>query len=203
MTAGLLCGLAVMTKSTAIWGAVAAFVWLWSRRRESVAVFAVTGTAASWGALAVVEVASRGRFSDNLLGLSTSAFDEGVATLVLGTAKKLVSLSETAAGATSILIPVAVAYVVVSALERRWSLYGVAFVATVPVTLLIMADVGGGQSHLLDLHVLSAVAVGALWSERFAGRPDARVPATIVALAVAWGLAGSYTVSLLDTTRNA
>jgi len=203
IAAGLLCALAVMTKTTAVWGAVAALVWLWGRRRASAAAFAAAGTTAFLVAVAVIEFASRGRFSENLLGLSGAAFDEGVAALVLGAPKKLLALSETGAGATSILIPVATAYVVICAMQRQWSVYAMAFVATVPVTLLIMADVGVGHSHLLDLHVMSAVAVGALWSERFAGRVDARVPATIVALAVAWGLAGNYAVSLLDTTRNA
>lgn len=203
--AGLLCALALLTKLTAVWGILACLVWLWpSRRALAVTLVAVYGVALVVG-LASIELLSDGRFSENLFGLSASAFEEPLPALAAGALRKLVSLSETSADATWLLAPIAATGVLVALRRRSVSVYQIALVTAVVLTAIVMADIGAGDSHLLDVHVLIAVVVAQAWRDHVReGAPErAAFVAPLVAVTIIVAIGGSYATQMAEKTRDA
>jgi predicted acylesterase/phospholipase RssA len=92
--AGALCGLAILTKETALWAPAAIVIWLLlsHRRRAAAATVGSLALVLAAGLLAA-EAASHGRFSDNLIGLSGSSF-EGLRSVVLDSPDKLLGLAQ-------------------------------------------------------------------------------------------------------------
>jgi hypothetical protein len=153
--------------------------------------------------LALVELLSAGRFSENLFGLSASAFEEPFPALVAGAARKLVSLSETGADATWLLAPVALTGVLLAVRRRQLSVYELSLLLAIAVTAVIMADAGAGDSHLLDVHVLLVVVVAEVWRQHVAAATEERASlvAPLIAMTVLLAIVGSYATQLAEKTR--
>ena len=131
-------------------------MWLVGRDRRRLVEF-LGAFAISLGAtLAIVQVSTEGRFADNVLGLSTSALLSPQAALTQAPTK-LFSFLQYDAAATWILVPFAVAAWLLAAAHRRLSLYHVSLAFATAITVVIMADVGAEQNHLLDIAVLIAL----------------------------------------------
>lgn len=199
--AGSLCGLAVLSKFSALWAPAAIVVWLFVRDRRRPVVFLASFILAVGAGIAATEALSSGRFSDNLLGLSGSSFT-GEGSVFLDSPGKLISLAEANATSIVVLFPFVLLSLLLAASERRITVYHLSLVFAVAILLVVLADPGAYYNHLLDVSVLSVILVGDLWQRT--GReafPAARI-AVLAALVWAIGL-GYYTDVKPDTSQAA
>jgi hypothetical protein len=178
LLAGVLCGLAVATKVTALWGPAAIALW-WARRAPR----RVLELAAAFAATAVIVVAVVAALSDGRLlrqlrdftfaGSGHSSFSEGL--------HRFYQLGLRDQRALPLFVAVAAAALVVAAAARRFGPYELALVLAVPIVVVVMRDFGAYENHLLDFEVLCGVAVAGLWRR---GAPASRRrPAQAVILA--------------------
>jgi hypothetical protein len=191
--AGALCAAAVLWKLTAVWAPLAIVACLAARDPRRVRSFLLAFVPLTAGSLVVVELLTHGRFSDNILGLSTSALAEPSG-LVSAVTTKPLTLLESDAATIWLVLPLALVDLTLAWRGRRLGIEHFAFVAAALVTLALMTDIGAVSNHLLDLSVLAVLLVGHLWVEF--GRGSSAAPIRmLVAVVVLWSLAGSY---LLD-----
>ena len=186
LVAGVLVALAFTAKFSALWGAATVLLWLMVHDRRRLPAFAAAALGTVGVVLGLAELASEGRFLDNVLGLS------GAGSLSLGALldapEKTWSLLRGNARAAAILLPFAAATVAVAAARRSLTIADVALVLAAAMTVALMADVGAGFNHLLDLTVLVplVVAVG-----------SARVGAAKLGIVLAAALGLATALSLL------
>lgn len=200
VVAGLLCAAAVLSKLSGLWAPVAIAAWLVVRRdRARLGPFLAAFAVPLGLALGLIEILTRGRFSDNVLGLSAaSAYGPVDALRIVPT--KLFTLLDVGADTVLLLLPLAAVALVVAGRARTIGVYHLAFVAAALIAAGLLADPGTTYNHLLDVGVLTVVLVGILWTEQT--RPDA--PAALVVAAVAlWAAASSYALSMHAEARGA
>ena len=159
-TAGVLSGLALFVKLSALWAPAAIVVWLALRSRRALlpffAAFAVTTAAL----LVLFEAVSSGRLHENLRAFAFAG--SGGETVERG-ARRLFELAiRDQRSLWPILVLAAVAAVL--ALLRRPEIYELAFLAAGCILLVVLRDVGAYENHLLDVSVLAALVVGGAWS---------------------------------------
>ncbi len=198
--AGLVCAAAVLTKTTALWAPLAITVWLVHRNRRLTGVFLATCLGALIVGLAVTEVATDGRFSDNLLGLSASAFP-GIGSALYDTQEEL--FASFAGSATFVLFPIAAAAWIVSVRRRAADAYDHAWVLSLALTLVILADIGAGARHAFDLQVITALVAARAWKRYGTSGAGATIVWLAVPLAVVWGIGASFSAGVWDDTRDA
>ena len=189
--AALLSALAILSKSSAVWGTLAIIVWLAARERRRLPLFLGCFAFLLAGGLALFELLSSGRMSDNILGLSSAGLGGPLSVAENGT-HKFVSYAERYADALWLLIPLALAGVAWAVARRRLTIYHVAFVIALPLVVAELADTGVSWNHLIDIEVLTAIVVADLWgsaSER--ARP---VLETVVLISLIWGIATAFQV---------
>ena len=191
--AGALCALAVLSKISAVWAPIAVVAcMLAGSDRRRLAPFAAAFAVPLAAVLALLEILTDGRFSDNVLGLAAaSAYGPLEALRIVPT--KLFTLLDVGGDSVSLLLPFALVALVVAARRRALGLYHFAFVAAAVVTLALLADPGTTYNHLLDLGVLTVVLAGGLWGER---GPATGLVAVIVPAVALWGAASSYALGL-------
>ena len=198
--AGLLCAAAVLAKLSALWAPAAIVAYLLLRRDRArlmpfVAAFALPLVVV----LGLVEALTRGRFSDNVLGLSAaSAYGPGEALRIVPT--KLFTLLDIGADSLSLLLPLALVGLALAARGRTLSAYHLAFVAAALIALALLADPGTTYNHLLDLGVLTVVLVGLLCADHTRAGGFAALAVPVVAL---WAAAGSYALGMHVEVREA
>jgi len=194
--AGALCGLAFVGKSSALWGFIAIVLWLSRTSRRSLGAFLVSAILSAFLVLLVVEAISDGRMSDNLLALSTSG-DLSLNSVLTQSSDKFFD-----ATSNIVLVPLAIASLLLAVHRRRVGLYQVSFVVAVVLLVLVLGDVGVVENHALDLAVLSAILVADLWGD--AANEGGQVVRLVVVVTVAWGLIGTYqTGGLRENTLDA
>ncbi len=191
--AGALCAAAVLWKLTAVWAPLAIVACLATREPRRVRSFLLAFVPLTLASLVVLELLTHGRFSDNLLGLSTSALAEPTG-LVSAVTTKPLTLLESDAATIWLVLPLALVDLALAWRGKRLGIEHFAFVCAALVTLALMTDIGAVSNHLLDLSVLAVLLVGHLWVEF--GRSSSAAPIRLLAaVVVLWSLAGSY---LLD-----
>jgi hypothetical protein len=179
VAAGLICATAFLAKFSALWGPAAIAVWLWRRSRRTLMPFLLAWVAGSVALLGLVQVASDGRFAENLLRLSSSGLGEAAPSIVRSSLGELVW----AAPALLVLFPLASIETVAALRRREWGPFHLAFLWAVPLSIALQLDVGSSSNHFLDLLCLTAVLVAGLWV-RWNGAVERRiVVATVVGLA--------------------
>lgn len=193
VVAGLLCAAAVLAKLSALWAPAAIVACLLLRRdRARLLPFAAAFGVPLGVALGLVEAVTRGRFSDNVLGISAaSAYGPGEALRTVPT--KLFTLLDIGADPLSLLLPLALAGLVLAARGRALSPYHLAFVAAGVITVALLADPGTTYNHLLDLGALTVVLVGLLWAEHARAGSFAALAVPVVAL---WAATASYALGM-------
>ena len=185
--AGALAGLALTSKLTAVWALLAVPTWLAAHRRwRAVAIFAAAAIATVAVALGAVEVITKGGLSRHLQWFSTAGV-VGTPSLWRAPNQLLYNLRGYASGAV-VLLPLAVLSVLLSSGGRRLSLIHFALGYAFLLILVIYSDLGTGWNQLVDLVVLTALAVGHL-----AGRGTSTTSSTegaplraAIALTVIW-----------------
>jgi hypothetical protein len=186
--AGILAALAITAKVSAVWGGTAVLLCLLLRDRRSIPVFVLSSAATGSSVLALVEVVSGGRFSENIRTLASSGFS-GTNALLIDTPQKLVELLAVRADGTLLLLPFAVVLLVVAAVRRRLDAVTLTLVPALAVTIVVLNDAGTDFNHLLDLAVLTPLVI-------VAGHAHWRSGALSVVVSLA--LAAGTTLSLWE-----
>lgn len=195
--AGLLCALAFLSKTTAVWAAIALAAWLAVRDRRRLPTFLLSLGGCTLALLAAFEVASDGRMSQNVFGLAGAG---GYAS-VGDTLTKFVDLGQQAASTLWVLAPIATAAVGVGIARRRSSVYQVSLLVAAAILLPVLAAAGTYSNHLIDVEVLTAVVVAEAVRE---ARPRAGAIAwALVATAVLWGTLTSFDVNVRPDVASA
>jgi hypothetical protein len=200
--AGILCALAILSKSSAIWAPITILLWLSLRaRRQLVPLFLGSFVVPSIVLLVVFNIVSDGRMAKNIFGLSGAGLREPSASL-LETSKRFIQLFEVSADAIWLLLPLALASLIFALLYRRVTIYHVAFVVAFGVLMVVLGDVGASGNHLLDLGVLASILIADLWRQA-GGDERLHVVRIIVAITLVWGTAASYQLVLRGATADA
>src|SRR6266545_1303460 len=189
VAAGALAALALASKTTGVWAALAILTWLaLARRWRDVALF-----------FAIVQTASQGRFTENLALLTLAGVGGGVGPI--RAPNQLLYQMYTYAAATWLLVPFAVASVLFDVRWRRPGMYDLALGWAVVLLIVTYTDVGAGLNQLLDVSVLTVIVAGHL-AGRTITMPVSAVPLGLVlTLAIVWGVGnGVLLVFFFDVT---
>lgn len=186
--AGGLAGLAVASKLTGLWALFGIATWLaLSSRWRSAGRFATAGAATAGAVLGTVQFLTGGGLFQHLLSFSVAGV-HGVSAVVRAPNQVLFNVIGFAVGVV-VLLPLAVAGTV---LASRWQQSAVHVSLGYALACLLVAytDIGTGANQLLDLVVLTVLAVGQLAGQvAVAGGAAARkVTLQIVSIAVCWAI---------------
>jgi hypothetical protein len=189
IAAGVLAGLAFMSKLSAVWAPLAIVVWLFVRDRRRIPAFASAFVATAGVLLGLFTLITDGRIVENVFGLSAS----GVTGLraVLLTPYRLVHLMVDQMTTVWAVVPIVGLAAWTAARSRAVSLWPVSLLCSLAVVLVVLTDVGTGFNQLIDIVVLSAIAIGEFTGRLRDGRTgtDRATPGvlqTSVALALVW-----------------
>jgi hypothetical protein len=189
-----------MAKLSAMWAPIAVAIWLALTNRARLRVFVFTYVVLVAALLAAVTAASDARFLESFLGLSLGGID-GIGALL----HSPTHFVRTLFGNTPVLwalVPVAVLAVAVSFARRTPSIYDVSLLCHLPLLVVIFADIGAGDNHLLDLSVLSVLAIAhvlANTSQVADPSPAASAGLRLRQLTVAQGAAAMFAVWITAT----
>lgn len=184
--AAIVCSAALFAKLSAVVAPIAILAWLIWRRREDVLPFMLVFCATSALALVATQLASGGRMLPVLTG--SILVQPATGGLVDG-ASWLVWYAANMATPALVLIPFALAAVILAVARRRLSIYDTALGIALVVSIVVLRDSGAGYNHLLDVLVLLTVCAAQL---HLRARSERREFARIapIALALAVSLAG-------------
>jgi hypothetical protein len=184
--AGLLCALAVLSKSTALWAPAAILIWLLWRDRGRTGIFVGSLVGTFVAGIALFAFASEGRLFENILGLSGSSF-LGFRSVLLDSPGKFIDLMEGYARPIAILMPFALLGLFLAAVARRITIYHLSFVLAFPILLVVFADPGTSMNQLVDVCALTVIVAGGVWGQTTPQRELAPLSAAIV-LALIWSV---------------
>jgi hypothetical protein len=199
--AAALCTLAVLTKLSALWAAVAIGMWLLIYHRRQLLVFAGSFLGLLAASLAVLHVVTKGRMAASFTELTFAGL-EGHNTLAKATLGFL-GLFQQFASVTWALFAFALLAMAVGIMRKQVSIYHLSLVTAVIVVAVEMADYGTYQNHLLDLVVLTVVVIGGLWGQVASPASSLWPLAAAIAVAVVWIGGTSYLLNLRIDTMNA
>lgn len=186
VVAGVLAGLAVASKLTGLWALFGIVTWLAARRQwRPAAIFAAAGAAAAAVVLGTVQVLSGGGLWQHLLAFWVAGVHGGFSTLFRAPNQVLYNLLASASGAV-VLLPLAVLGALLSRSWRELSVIHIAFAYALLLLLVVYADVGTGFNQLLDLVVLSVLAVGHLAGRARMEPGTSPIVVVAVAVTVVW-----------------
>lgn len=185
--AGVLAGLAMASKLTGLWGSLAVITWLAAQRRwRPAGAFALACAVTAAVVLGAVQRFTGGGLSEHLLAFSGAGV-HGPLSLLRAPNQLLYQLVGYASGAV-VLLPVAALGVLLSGGWRHQPVIHFALGYALLLLLVVYTDVGTGFNQLLDVVVLTALAVGLL-AARAATSEESRAGRVIllaVAVSVAW-----------------
>jgi hypothetical protein len=160
--AGALCALAIVAKSSALWGpaAIAAVLLLGGHRRRLVE-FGLTLLAGVALLVGLFEVVSSMRLGQNVFGLAVAGGGAGVHGLLAAPVRIYRSLNHgdllVLALGTAALVAT---YTGRSRRLRQADVYDLSFVFAGLLLIVIFSDFGAGPNHLLDVEVLALLTIG-------------------------------------------
>jgi hypothetical protein len=167
ITSALLAAAAFMAELSAIWAPLAITLHLGIKDRSRAMRFAAVFVVAAGASFGIAAIASGGRIVANVLGLAGAGIRGPSAVLVAP--YRFLTLVAEEATAAAVLLPFAFAGMVRELRdERRLSLVSWSLVISIVLVIVVLTDIGTGWNQLLDVVVLSAIAVG-----RLAGGLDA------------------------------
>ena len=183
--AGLLCALALFSKLGAVWGVGAIGVWLWSRNRRALGSFLGVYLAASGLGFLLAQLASGGRFWQNVVAFSSS----GVGGDGIGRIASQLARMAPIAPVFYVLLPLAVIELVLARRDKGITIYHVAVPFAAATLIIALTRSGAIFNHLLDLMILSAVLTARLWMRWTQELPSR---AALVPIAVMLAVVASY-----------
>jgi hypothetical protein len=185
LIAGLLCALALFSKLSAIWGVCAIGVWLWGRNRRSLASFIGVYLAASGLGFLLVQLASGGRFWQNVYAFSSSAVGEDGINRIPSQLAEMAPI----APLFYVLLPLAVIELGLATRGKGITIYHVAVPFAAAALIIALTRSGAVFNHSLDLMILSAVMTARLWM-----RLTQESRAVLVPIAVMLAMIASYPI---------
>jgi len=185
VVAGILAGLAVTAKFSGLWGGATVVLWLLLHERRRLLDFLAAAAATVLAGFGLAALASHGRIGENVVGLGGSGF-EGLGDLLVETPRKVWDLLLHNAEATLVVLPFAAGVIAWSVARRRTDILHVALLLAALQTLVVMADVGTGFNHLLDVAVLAPLVVAGAYA-----RADTRPLGVVLIAALGLGTAVS------------
>jgi hypothetical protein len=187
VAAGLLCALALFSKLSAVWGVGAIGSWLWLRNRQALGSFLGGYLAASGLGFVLVQLASGGRFWENIVTFSSSAVgDEGV-----GRVPSQLAEMAPIAPVFYVLLPLAVIELVLAGRGNGITIYHLALPFAAASLIVVLTRSGAVFNHMLDLMILSAVLTARLWMRWTQELPSR---AALLPIAVVLAILVSYPV---------
>lgn len=159
ITAGAMCGLALATKVTSLWGPAAITVVLLRQPRRLAGFWSALLAAAAL-VLGIVESLSGGRLFQQLreftfAGSGHSSFAESF--------HRIYQLGLRNERSLPLFLLLALVALAVAAAARRIGPYELGLVFSVPILVVVMRDFGAYENHLIDLEILSGLTVAGLW----------------------------------------
>jgi hypothetical protein len=189
--AAFVSAIAILSKSSALWGALAIIVWLATRERRRLPLFLGCLAIVLGGGLVLFELLSSGRMSDNIVGLSSAGLS-GPLSIADDGLRKFASYAERYADAVWLLIPLALVGLLSALSRRRLTIYHLSFLIALPLVVAELADTGVSWNHLIDIEVLTAIVVAELCGSATGHvRPFVQ---TIVMISLVWGIATAFQV---------
>ena len=192
--AGLLCALAFFTKLSALWAVGAIGAWLWLRNRRVVGAFVGAYVGAFALGFVVFQLASGGRFAENLFLFSSSGVG-GDSVLRIGSELwRMVVI----APVLYVLLPLAVIEFMVARRGGDLNVYHLALPFSAGILVLLLTRAGAVSNHFLDLLTVCAVLSGRMWmrwrgdASRFAVIPIALTLGMAASLPMTIGVVGSW-----------
>jgi xanthosine utilization system XapX-like protein len=185
VAAGALAGLAVASKLTGVWAALAVLSWLGLRRDwPQLAWFSAACASCAVVTLGVTQWASDGRFLTTFVTLTFAGTEDSVGWI--RAPSQLVFFGSRDMAAVWMVAPFAVLGALAAGRFSALTLYHHALGWSLLLTLVVFTDIGAGLNQLLDLGVLTIVAVGYLFSCLSTERLGAVSLSTALALAIVW-----------------
>jgi len=154
--AGLLFGLAFLTKFSAVTGPVAAGIWLLTRGgwRRTVTVVSVAGGVAILG-VALAQLHSHGRMFENFRSLATGGMTAESAGL--GPTRLLLMMGRPTP--FFLVWPLALGRLIARARQRSWGLWEWYLLASIGVALPILSSPGTESNHLLEFQAACVIVL--------------------------------------------
>jgi hypothetical protein len=180
---GILAAAAFVTKTTAVWGAVAIVVWLWPRDRRRAMRFLASYAVSLLALIAVFALLSRGRLFSNVFGLSTAGA-AGIGPFVRAPYRFFHEAIPHAMGGL-FLVPIALAAILWTG-RRRASPWTIALIVNAVLLIVILADRGTGWNQFIDGVVLLALVAGTWVGDLPESQPLRRFAVTFLGLTVVW-----------------
>jgi hypothetical protein len=177
-----LAALAVFTKVSALWAPAAIAVWLYLYDRRRSWLFAASFVGFVLALAVAVQIASDGRFLDNVGHIAFSGIraESAVQKSTLYT----LSLLMVNAPAVWALVPFVIGSWVLAAKRGEITIYHIAWPVSVFILLVVMTDVGTSQNQLIDPIIVSIIVLATLWP---AYQADMSSPLGIVlVVAILW-----------------
>jgi hypothetical protein len=202
--AAVLCALALMAKLSALWAPLAIVVWMLTFDRRRLRVYLATYVGSVTALMLVFNAVSSGRFFDNVFGFSLAGV--GGLSAAIDAPSHLVRILFFNTPVLWALVPLALFAVGISFVRRDVTIYNIALVCHVPLLLVVFSDIGADTNHLIDLQVLSVLAIGhavaaARWSrvgELGPRRWQVTAPQAVAGLLFIWIVATQLVVLLPD-----
>jgi len=166
--AGACCGIAFLTKLTALWAPAAIVLWLVLQRRRGLLAFTGAAIVVVSAGLAAAEIASGGRMSDNLLSVTLSGTPASSFGWV--TPFRFAHKARYTAPLAWILLPAAAATAIALRRDAHMRLLALCLLLNTATTIIIFSDIGVRANHFLGMLMLSA-AVLARGAARLGERP--------------------------------
>jgi hypothetical protein len=186
-----LAAVAVFTKLSALWAPIAIALWLLLRHRRSFLLFTISFIGFVVVSAFAVQVVSDGHFLDNLATMAFSGIDAGFA--VKRSSLYTLEMFLREAPATWALVPFVFGSCALAAKRRQLTVYHFAFLASVVILLVVMADTGTDTNHFVEPIVLGVIILGGLWSDS----PDASSPIRVLlVIAVLWAGGNAFVLHL-------
>lgn len=206
--AAALCALATLSKMSAVWAPGALGLWLLVTNWRMCFLFAGVYAAALAGGLYGVNFFTEGRFFDSLSGSTGTMWKGGGAALFAPVNMAWHLIDSAQPGLAT--IPLALLAIGLAAARRLATPFHLAWVCCVGTTLLLYADVGIAENHLIDLLALSAVLCAELWTSveptsrerRELGRGLAPAQAVMGAM-ITWAVLTGWTRHTLAPVKDA
>ncbi len=200
IAAAALCALAVFFKVTAGFAVIAIGLVLLAQDRRQLAYFCAT-----WFAIVVVggflfDVATDGRMTENLFGVTTSNIG-GVSMLLRSPGKLSYLMNDTALSAF-IGVPIVLLGIVRSLNLRRITIFQLAWLASFAIILILLTDSGVSFNHLLAFIVMTAVCIGEVWVRADPGDAQSLYPQrALMAAVVGWMMLADFDRNVADDLR--
>jgi hypothetical protein len=196
--AGVLCGLAILCKLSALWAPAAILCCALYRERRDFLVFLV-----GWVVSLVAGFASLYILSDGRIVESASVFaDPSFASFLLMAPLRLFRIAAGMSPCLVLLIPFAVVECLRGASERQVNVIHVGFCFCILTTTMLFADRGTTANHLVDLELLVVLLTGSLWTAAEAIGTSQRALRAVLGVAVIWLLVVLWTKNLGQPTRD-